>query len=399
MMAFKFEDELRERAERFIAVLNEAGIEATIVPASFRDYMVKVSVSRAGRVFGHVNLYYSPKKDLFSLRTHELRDKAIVPDLQACWDCPIAPAPAQTVYQIYVDGSCIDENVGYGLVVLKDGQIIDELYGPVEDDAAQGMRQVAGELQAAQEAIAWCQEHGTAEVSLFYDYEGIEKWAIGVWHAKKPATQAYAQAAQEWPVVVYWHKVDSHTGNRWNDRADELAKQGARVDAIEPEVDSMQDPLEALGAKLEEFVLFLKDRGVDSAYQGICNNQFFRIAVAPGGYMDIYNTRKRSPSQPYLHSFRDKALQGVVKDLWQEYYEGRSQESDCEKAWLEDATYYYEILKPYRDCAFDFWELASALERAYCHLQQIGIDVKSNRYDFDKLEVIYCALKEETEIS
>ena len=253
-MAYKFEDELRDRAGRFVEALTEAGIEAAIVPGSFRDYTVKVSVSRSGRMFGHVNLYYSPKKDLFSLKTHELRDKAIVPNLQACWDRPTAPVPTPAGCQIYVDGSCLDKDVGYGLVVLKDGEVADELCGPVEKDAVQGMRQVAGELRAVQEAIAWCREHGVAKVSLFYDYEGIEKWATGEWRANKPATRAYARMAGEWPVVIHWHKVESHTGDRWNDHADQLAKRGAMHQRAGQEE---QDPLGEAREKASEFVELL----------------------------------------------------------------------------------------------------------------------------------------------
>jgi ribonuclease HI len=34
---------------------------------------------------------------------------------------------------------------------------------------------------------------------------------------------------QRCPVKVKWHKVRSHTGVKWNDIADELAKQGAEM--------------------------------------------------------------------------------------------------------------------------------------------------------------------------
>ena len=111
------------------------------MPGSFRDYLVKVSVRRVGRPFGHVNLYYSPKKDRFSLKTHELREKAVIPDLEACWDRFSSPGGAVAAqshagsgYQIYVDGSHLDGAIGYGVVVLKDGHPVAELSGPVEEE-------------------------------------------------------------------------------------------------------------------------------------------------------------------------------------------------------------------------------------------------------------------------
>ena len=405
-MAYKFEDELWERARRFVEALAEAGIEAAIVPGSFRDYTVKVSVSRSGRALGCVNLYYSPKKDQFSLKTHELGDKTIVPDLEACWERlaqsgQLAAVPNRDTAgcRAYVDGSYLDGGIGYGVVILQEGSPIAELSGPVEDETLQGMRQVGGELQAVCKMVEWCRANGIRDVTIYYDYEGIEKWATGAWQGNNPATRAYAAQMSSPPIAIRWQKVQSHSGDRWNEQADELAKQGARAGTVGPEAEQAQDPLAALGAKVEGFVLFLKERGVDGTYQGIRNDQFARVAVAPSGYMDVYNTRKRSPSQPYVHGFRDKSLQGTVEGLWQEYYEGRTRESDRKEAWLEEVTYYYEILKPYRDCAFDFWDLASALDRARRHLQQPGIDVESDRYDFRKLEAIYCALKKEAKTS
>jgi ribonuclease HI len=63
-------------------------------------------------------------------------------------------------------------------------------------------------------------------VDIFYDYAGVENWATKRWQAKNEFTQAYAAFVRESGIRVYWHKVKSHSGDYWNDRADELAKQG-----------------------------------------------------------------------------------------------------------------------------------------------------------------------------
>jgi len=280
----------------------------------------------------------------------------------------------------------------YGLVVLKDGQFIDELYGPVEDEAVQGMRQVAGELRAVQEAIAWCREHSVAEVSLFYDYGGIEKWATGEWRANKPATRAYARAAGKWPVVVHWHKVESHTGNRWNDYADQLAKRGAMQH--EPATQEERDPLSEAHDKASQFVEFLVQRGIAASFQGLVNDQFVRVVIgSKQGYLDAYNTRKRPVSDPYLHGFRDPSLKDEVESLWQEFFFGSRDEKPPRDDCLRKASYYYEILRPYRDCEFDFIDLARAL---HCACEQVGypsIDAEAVRLDFGELEAIYFDLK------
>jgi len=402
-MAYKFEDELRKRAGCFVETLAEAGIEAAIVPGSFRDYMVKVSVSRSGRAFGHVNLYYSPKKNRFSLKTHELKDKSIVSELQACWDSPPVSdptdrivEPTSTEYQIYVDGSCLGENVGYGLVVIKANQVVDELYGPMEEEAVQGMRQVAGELRAAQEAILWCQTHNVPEVSLFYDYEGIKKWATDAWRANKPATQAYAQAAQEWSVVVHWHKVDSHTGNRWNDYADQLAKRGASQRQQIPQ-EEQQDLIDEVYDKTSGFVEFLVQQGIASSFRGLINNQFARVIIgSKQGIFDVYNSRKRPISDPYAHSFRDPSLKSQIEGLWQEFLYGSKEDEHPEDGnLLRQASYYYEILKPYRECEFDFVDLAEAIHKVCIEIGHPANDIGTTRYDFVQLERLYVLLKGE----
>jgi len=398
-MPYKFEEELREKAKSFTEALAGARLEGAIVPGSFRDYTVKVSVQRGGQHFGHVNLYYSPKKEQFSLKTHELRDKAVIPDLEACWDrlsSPDAAVAAQSDgavgYQAYTDGSYLDETVGYGVVVLKNGKPAAELSGPVEKEALQGMRQVGGELQALYKAIDWCQANQVQEIAVFYDYAGIEKWATGEWKANNPATRAYAEFMGDCPVVVRWQKVESHSGDRWNDRADQLAKLGAQRDATPG--DTGQDPLAELEEKAKAFVDLLEERGIDAGYQGILNGQFARVVISPqGGCMDLYNTRKRPLSRPYLHGFSDRALQESVESLWQGFLSGDTEDRARKPDLLSEATYYYGILKPYSDCAFDFFDLASALDRACHRARGEGIDAEANGYDFERLESIYRRLR------
>jgi len=402
-MRYRYEGELRQCAERFIESLAQVGIEGTIMADSLREYSVKVAISRGERSFGPAIIYYSPKKGNFTMRTHELKDASIASELEACWNRPSAPGPTdsadgltQTGYQIYVDGSCLDENVGYGLVVLKDGQIIDELYGPVEDEAVQGMRQVAGELRAVQEAIAWCREHSVAEVSLFYDYEGIEKWATGEWRANRPATRAYARAAGKWSVVVHWHKVESHIGNRWNDYADQLAKRGATQH--QQATREKQDPLSEARSKASQFAEFLVQRGIAASFQGLVNDQFARVVIgSKQGYLDVYSTRRRPVSDPYLHGFRDLSLKDRVESLWQEFLLGSREGKPPREDSLRKASYYYEILRPYRDCEFDFIDLARALSSACEQMERPSIDVEATRYDFEALESLYSELKRDAE--
>ncbi len=116
-MAYKCEEELREKAQTFIQILLQAGIAVESYPAMFRDYMVKVAVNGAG----HISIYYSPKQQTFSLKLHELWDTRLMPQIEACWRSDSINSDSSLPnegYQAYVDGSYINGFVGYGAVIL-----------------------------------------------------------------------------------------------------------------------------------------------------------------------------------------------------------------------------------------------------------------------------------------
>ncbi|HKP84585.1 MAG TPA: RNase H family protein, partial [Blastocatellia bacterium] len=320
-MGYKFQDELRGRAERFMRAAKRAGMDASIVEDSFRDYTVKVSISAGGEEFGNANLYYSPKANAFSMKTHELKDKSIAAGLEDCWheESAADEAAADSGFQIYVDGSYINGSTGYGLVVLKGGRVVEELCGQVADAEVGGTHQVAGELRAVEEGLKWCEKNGVKEVSIFYDYLGIEKWATGAWKAKQPLTQRYAKLARESGVRVRWRKVNSHTGDRWNDRADKLAKKGALSVAS---VAGDTEGVSALLEKKDRFIEFLMVNGIDAAFDRVYNDQFARVMVLEDekgvGIFDLYHT-KRKPFSPYLHKFKDDELKSEIEGLWKEF--------------------------------------------------------------------------------
>jgi ribonuclease HI len=201
--------------------------------------MVKIKLQGAG----HLNLYYSPKKKRFRLTTQELKDTAFLTRINTCWPEPLAkPAagsgvsagpsghnaddkkpPAATEYEAYVDGSFMAGLTGFGAVIIKNGEAVTTLSGTVPESMT-GMRQVGGELQAVIATIEWCHANGIAAITICYDYKGIEEWATGGWRTNKAATRMYAEFMGQTDLAIVWRKVKAHSGNRWNDVADQLAK-------------------------------------------------------------------------------------------------------------------------------------------------------------------------------
>lgn len=219
-----------------------------------------------------------------------------------------------SMYEIYVDGSEHLGRVGYGWVVLHEGREVMRGAGGVPPEQVDGTRQVAGELMAVGHALRWCQRQGIDSARIYYDYLGVEKWATGSWQAKKPLTQRYAAFMREQPVRVQFVKVKSHSGDKWNDVVDVLAREAAQ----KAEVDSK--PTARLDRLAPHWIERLMKNGFeDVKYLGLFNQMFARFEVMKEGkraaLFDLYDT-KAKPLSPYVHTCKDERLKQKLLTLW-----------------------------------------------------------------------------------
>ena len=128
----------------------------------------------------------------------------------------------------YVDGS-FEKSIGryaFGCVILTpDGQEIRKS-GSGSDSAGVAIRNVAGEMLAAMNAVRYAMQNGYKSVNICYDYSGIEMWATGEWKTNNELTMKYARAMQEWgeKISIMFQKVAAHTGIEYNEAVDQLAK-------------------------------------------------------------------------------------------------------------------------------------------------------------------------------
>lgn len=127
----------------------------------------------------------------------------------------------------YVDGSYNIETkiYGCGVVLFYRGEEITFSESFSDPDMAL-MRNVAGEIEGAMLAMRYCADNNIEEIDIYYDYEGIEKWCSGEWKTNKDGTTAYKRFYDEISktVTVNFVKVRGHSGDKFNDMADELAK-------------------------------------------------------------------------------------------------------------------------------------------------------------------------------
>ncbi|MBQ9935787.1 MAG: ribonuclease H family protein [Lachnospiraceae bacterium] len=133
----------------------------------------------------------------------------------------------------FVDGSynVATCTYGYGGFLIADGQKY-ILSGSGNDPEMASMRNVAGEVLGSQAAMEKAIELGLEELTIYYDYAGIEMWALGGWKRNKTGTIAYYDYVNNirHKIALYFVKVKGHSGIDGNEEADRLAKKAVGIE-------------------------------------------------------------------------------------------------------------------------------------------------------------------------
>lgn len=131
---------------------------------------------------------------------------------------------------VYVDGSynIHTERYSYGLVVVKNNVVEYIENGSSKTSSGKNIRQIAGELAAAIRGVQYAHEKGEKKVVVFHDYEGISHHATGFWERRGESSREYynkMNKLMDSGIEVIFVKVDSHTGDFYNELADEKCKE------------------------------------------------------------------------------------------------------------------------------------------------------------------------------
>lgn len=132
-------------------------------------------------------------------------------------------APVPTGLRVFVDGSFSPDfaKSGWAFVVTENDVEIARGSGITAFDAES--RNIDGEVMASYQAMRWLDSNDRTG-TICHDYEGIARWAKGEWQAKSNIAKRYVAAAKPYLHRVSFEKVAAHTGVKWNELVDQLAK-------------------------------------------------------------------------------------------------------------------------------------------------------------------------------
>jgi viroplasmin and RNaseH domain-containing protein len=128
----------------------------------------------------------------------------------------------------YVDGS-FNEEIGrysYGIVIILPNGDIYEASGYGDDKRAIASRNIAGEVKGVMHLIDYMNRKSYESAIIRYDYEGIEYWATKKWKPNSYVAKEYVKFmdSNAKGLKLKFEKVKSHSNNKYNDKADKLAK-------------------------------------------------------------------------------------------------------------------------------------------------------------------------------
>ncbi|MBO8161255.1 MAG: ribonuclease H [Thermosipho sp. (in: Bacteria)] len=132
------------------------------------------------------------------------------------------------IVKAYVDGSFEPPGkIGAGIVILSNNHI-EKYYKFITKYPEH--RNVTGEIVAALLAFKYAKMEKIKQIEILYDYEGIKKWATGEWKTKTDITKKYKEMYNMYSkyIDIKFSKIKSHSGNKYNELADKLAKEAAK---------------------------------------------------------------------------------------------------------------------------------------------------------------------------
>jgi ribonuclease HI len=129
----------------------------------------------------------------------------------------------------FCDGSfdSAKNRYSYGVFIIDKDFKEHELSGRASNPKYVSSRNIIGEVLGAINAMDWAVSNGYKKIKIYHDYEGLSKWLSGEWAARSEVANMFVYIYNTKfadLVQVTFEKVKGHSNNKYNDKADELAR-------------------------------------------------------------------------------------------------------------------------------------------------------------------------------
>ena len=190
----------------------------------------------------------------------------------------------------YVDGSytASDGRYAYGVVCVNNNVVEYIENGAEKDNSQKNIRQIAGELKGAIRAVEYAVRKGEKKLVIFHDYEGIAHHATGSWSRNEESSVEYYKKMQEFMktgIEIIFVKVDSHTGDLFNELVDEKCKEPLGIssdkivekylksDIIYVKNQSIKEEILTLAPESESNIVICGENKTDNIPEALRNNK------------------------------------------------------------------------------------------------------------------------------
>ncbi|KZL89776.1 viroplasmin family protein [Clostridium magnum] len=202
---------------------------------------------------------------------------------------------------IYVDGSynISTEKYSYGVVAVRNNVVEYIESTSAKDNSQKNIRQIAGELEGAVKGVQYALSKGDKKVVIFHDYEGICHHATGFWERREESSVEYYNKMNKLingGIEVIFVKVDSHTGDLFNELVDEKCKEKLSVSS-EKVVEKWlaTNTLNVASEDVKQEILKIAPKGEKNIVVTNANSKKDKEEIKRHEFKDIISSYKKDP--------------------------------------------------------------------------------------------------------
>lgn len=125
----------------------------------------------------------------------------------------------------------------YGILIIDQNLQEHEICGSSKNIKYTSSNNIIGEVLGVINAMDWAISNSYDKIKIYHDYEGLSKWLAGEWKTKSNVAKMYKSVYDSKYadlLQVEFKKIEGHSNNKYNDKADELARRALSENSRTP---------------------------------------------------------------------------------------------------------------------------------------------------------------------